>query len=145
MSSYLLFIETNVSMNYIYVSAPQTTRKAYLCKYDINDTSHHPLLSLYIPITHLSFLHLSPPSLYNGNYTCTLHPPPNAQIWYRLLSTENQSINGFDVLLYAICTCNGKPASHLFSSLTATCIQGTSQGAFLQEWICHLGTKPSDA
>lgn len=39
-----------------------------------------------------------------------------------------------------------KPASHLFSFLTETCIQGTSQGAFFfQEWTCDLDTEPSDA
>ena len=58
---------------------------------------------------------------------------------------ENQSINGFDVLLYAICTCNGKTSQPSILVSTATCIQGTSQGGFLQERNCHLGTKPSDA
>lgn len=83
------------------------TPERHIYANDINDTSHLPLLSLYIPITHLYFF-IYPLPLYNGNYTCTLHPPPNAQIRYRLLSTGNQSINGFDVLLYAICTCNEK-------------------------------------
>jgi len=58
---------------------------------------------------------------------------------------ENQSINGFDVLLYAICTCNEKASQPSILVSIATCIQGTSQGGFLQERNCHLGTKPGDA
>jgi len=65
-SIYLLFIETNVSMNYIYsiyVSAPQTTRKAYtICKWH---EPHQPppcFVSLHtIPITRFNY------PLYNGN------------------------------------------------------------------------------
>lgn len=112
-----------------------------------NMTSTSPATSFYISLhtnNTLSLLHLSPSSLQWQLHLYSIgRQMPKSGTAFSPQKTNLSMGLMYCYMLYVHVM--GKPASHLFSSLTATCIQGTSRRAFLQEWICHLGTKPSDA
>ena len=79
MSSYLLFIETNVSMNYIYMYISATGHQKGI---SMQMTSTTPDTSLFLSLSlhtnnTLSFFNY--PLLYNGNYTSTVQSPSAAK------------------------------------------------------------------
>ena len=140
MSSYLLFIETNVSMNYIYMYISATDHQKGI---SMQMTSTTPATSLFISLHTNNTLYLSssiPPlqrQLANY-YTSTLQSPSAAKCSNLVPPSLHQKTNLSMGLMYCYMLyvhVMGKPASHLFSSLQRHASKEHHREAFFRSAI----------